>query len=68
MNKLNLNIPITIFLTGVVLFLLAPFEKFEAYSTYEIFIAGLLIELIGIAVGLAMFFRYKITEKLIKEI
>ena len=60
MKKINLNIPVTIFTIGAILFLSAPSK--------EIFMSGLLIELIGITAGVAVFFRYKITEKCMKEI
>ena len=68
MNNLNLNIPLSIFLAGAILFLLAPLELFDSYTTHEIFMTGLLIELIGITAGLIVFYRYKITEKVLKEI
>ncbi|MBL1142757.1 MAG: hypothetical protein HND53_12070 [Proteobacteria bacterium] len=68
MYKLNLNIPLSIFLTGTILFLLAPVLIFDSYSTHEIFMTGIVIQLTGITASLIEFFRYKITEKLIKEI
>lgn len=68
MNKLNLNLPLSIFSVGAILFLLAPSKLFITYTTHEIFISSLLIELLGIAAGLVAFYRYKITEKYLKEI
>ena len=55
MNKLNLNIPLTIFLTGAIMFLFAPFEMFDAFTTHDIFMTGLLIELAGITASMAVF-------------
>lgn len=68
MNNLNLNIPISVFLVGAMLFLFAPIESFYAYSSQEISMAGLLIELVGISLGLIMFFRYKVTEMYLEDI
>ncbi len=68
MNNLNLNIPLSIFSIGAILFLLAPSRLFISNSTHEIFMTGLLIELIGITAGLIVYYRYRITEKYLKEI
>lgn len=68
MKNLNLNIPITVFLVGAILFLLAPLKLFDSYNVHEIFMTGLLIEFVGITAGLFMFYRQKITEKYLKEI
>ena len=68
MNNLNLNIPVSIFLVGVILFLFAPLGLFSSYTIQEISMAGLLIELVGIISGLIVFYRYKITEMCMKEI
>lgn len=68
MYHLNLNMPLLVFLVGVMLFLFAPIESVSTYSTQEISMAGLLIELTGIISGLIVFYRYKITERTIKEI
>lgn len=68
MNYLNLKLPLSIFLVGVFLFLLAPVMIFDSYTIHEIFITGILMQLIGITAGLAVFYRYKVTEKCLKEI
>lgn len=68
MKNLNLNIALTIFSVGAILFLLAPLKLFDSLTTQEIFITGLLIELVGITAGLIVFYRNKITEKTLKEI
>ena len=68
MKNLNLNIPIVIFSLGAVIFLLAPLKLFNPNIMHEIFMMGLLMELIGIATGLFMLFRYKTTKKIMKKI
>jgi hypothetical protein len=68
MNNLNLNIPLSIFSVGAILFLLAPSRLFVSSISHEIFMTGLLIEMIGITTGLIVFYRYKMTEKCMKEI
>ena len=68
MKNLNLNIALTIFSVGAILFLLAPLKLFDSYTVHEIFMTGLLIELVGITAGLIVFYRNKITEKTLKEI
>ena len=68
MNNLNLNIPLSIISVGVMLFLFAPLEFFSAYTTQEIAMAGLIIELVGILAGLIVFYRHKVTEMYLKEI
>ena len=59
MNNLNLNIPLSIFSVGAILFLLAPSRLFVSSISHEIFMTGLLIEMIGITTGLIVFYRYK---------
>jgi hypothetical protein len=68
MNNLNLNIPLAIFSVGAILFLLAPSSLFISNASHEIFMTGLLIEMIGITAGLIAYYRYRITEKYLKEI
>jgi hypothetical protein len=68
MYKLNLNIPLIIFLAGAILFLLAPVLVFDSYTTHEILITGITIQMVGLTASLIEFFRFKVTEKLIKEI
>ena len=68
MNNLNLNIPVSVFSVGVILFLFAPLELLSSYTIQEISMTGLLIELLGIIAGLIVFYRYKVTEKYLKEI
>ena len=68
MKIFNLNIPVSIFLVGAILFLFAPIESFSAYSSQEISMAGLLIELAGILLGLIMFYRHKVTEMYLEDI
>jgi hypothetical protein len=68
MKDLNLNIPLSIFSVGAVLFLLAPSKLFITSISHEVFMSGLMIELIGITAGLVVFYRYKITEKYMKDI
>jgi hypothetical protein len=68
MYKLNLNIPLSVFLAGAVLFLLAPVLIFDSYTTNEIFITGIAMQVIGITASLIEYYRYKITQKLIRNI
>ena len=68
MNNLNLNIPVSVFSVGVMIFLFAPIESFTSYTVQEISMTGLFIELVGIMAGLFVFYRYKVTEKYLKEI
>jgi hypothetical protein len=68
MNHLNLNKPLSIFTVGAILFLLAPVIPFDSYTVNEIFIAGILMQLAGITAAVIVFFRYKITERCLKEI
>lgn len=68
MNNLNLNIPLSVFSVGVILFVLAPFEFFYSHTIQEISMAGLLIELFGIAAGLIVFYRHKVTEGCLEEL
>lgn len=68
MKYINLNIPLSIFAAGTVLFLLAPVMTFGSYSADQIFIAGIFIQLVGVIASLIVFYRYKVTEKILKEI
>ena len=68
MKAMNLNIAITIFAIGTLLFLMAPLKMFSSLNNDQIFMASLIIQLIGVSVGVAILIRHKITEKLMKEI
>ena len=68
MKHINLNLPLSIFVIGTVLFLLAPVISFASYSTDEIFITGIAIQLLGVIASLVVFYRYKVTEKILKEL
>jgi hypothetical protein len=68
MNNLNLNIPVSVFSVGVILFLFAPLGLTSQFTIQEISMTGLLIELLGIIAGLIVFYRYKVTEIYLKEI
>lgn len=68
MNKNNLNKTLSIFAIGTTLFLIAPVMTFQAYSTDKILIAAIVIQLIGVIASLVMFYREKVTEKLLKNI
>jgi hypothetical protein len=68
MNKLNLNIPVSVFSVGVIIFLFAPLEFFYSHTIQEISMAGLLIELVGIIAGLIVLYRHKVTEECLEEL
>ncbi len=68
MKSLNLNIPICIFSVGAILFLLAPLGLFSSFNASDIYTTGLFTESIGIAIGFVTIVRYKLTEKIMKEI
>lgn len=68
MNHLNLNTPLFIFAVGIVLFFLAPAVTFSSYSAEQIFISGIFIQLVGLISSLIAFYRYKVTERILKEI
>ena len=68
MNNINLNIPVSVFAVGFILFLFAPYEYFYAYSSQEISMTGLMIEFVGIAIGLLAFYRHKVTQTCMQEI
>ena len=68
MNNLNINVPLTIFLAGAILFLLAPLKLFDSYTISEIFTTGLFIEMVGITASLAVFYINKINGKTMEEI
>lgn len=68
MNKINLNKTLSIFAMGTVLFLIAPVMTFQTYSTDKIFIIAIVLQLIGVITSLIVFYREKVTEKLLKEI
>ena len=68
MNNLNINIPVSIFLVGAVLFLLAPLGLFSSFSTNDIYTTGLFIESIGVTTGFVVIYRDKITELFMEEI
>ena len=68
MNNLNINIPLSIIIVGIMLFLLAPVGLTSEFTIQEISIAGLLIELTGIILGSIMFYRHKVTKRFLEEI
>lgn len=68
MNNLNFNIPVSIFILGAILFLLAPLGLFSSFNANQIYMAALLIESIGVTTALVVFYRDKITQMLIEEI
>ena len=67
MNKLNLNIPVVIFIIGAVLFLLAPLGLFSSFGVNNMYIAGLLVESIGVTTALVIFYRDKINDFYLDE-
>jgi hypothetical protein len=61
MNNLELNIPLSIFISGAALFLLAPSGLFSSFSANEIHKIALMIESIGITTAFIVFCRDTIT-------
>ncbi|MFT5350074.1 MAG: hypothetical protein ACI909_001660 [Planctomycetota bacterium] len=59
MNKLELNISVSIFIIGAALFLLAPSGVFSSVNTDEIHMTALLIESIGVTTATVVFLREK---------
>ena len=57
MNNLELNIPLSIFIAGAALFLIAPSGLFSSLSANEIHKAALLIESIGVSTAFIVFCR-----------
>lgn len=68
MNKINLNKTLSIFAIGAVLFQIAPAITFQPYSAEIVVIAAMVIQLIGVIASLIMFYREKVTAKLLKDI
>ena len=68
MKKINLTIPLSIFLAGTILFLLTPVMIFGSFTTNEIFLTGIVLQIVGITASLIQFFRYQMTQKGMKEI
>ena len=68
MNNLNLNIPVSVFSVGVMIFLFPPLEFFSSYTIQDISMTGLLIELFGIIAGTIVLYRHKVTEMSLEEI
>lgn len=62
MNKLHYNMPLMIFVTGAVVFLLAPLTLVPMFTTAELAMTGLFIEALGIATGFVWFLREKAGE------
>ena len=56
MNNLNLNIPLSIFSVGAMIFLFSPLEFFYSYSIQDIAMTGLLIQFFGVIIGSIVFF------------
>lgn len=63
MNKLHYNMPLTIFIIGAVVFLLAPLTMIPMLTTAELAMTGLFIEAMGIATGFVWFLREKAGEE-----
>ena len=61
MNNLELNISVSIFITGAALFLLAPSGILSSFNTDEMHMTALMIESLGLTTALVVFFREKIT-------
>ena len=59
MNKLHLEIPLSIFAAGCIICLLAGLTLFSPSTAQSMYITGLSIGLIGIVIGLIVFSRYK---------
>ena len=68
MKNVNLNIPVSIFVLGAILFLIAPLGLFPSFTANQIYLASLLVESTGITVGFVMYFRDKITQMYLDEI
>lgn len=68
MNYLNLNIPLSVFSVGVIIFVLAPLEFFYSHTIQEISMAGLIIELVGIITGAVVLYRKKVTQECLENI
>ena len=62
MNNLELNIPVSIFIAGAILFLLAPSGLFSSFNASEIHKTALLIESIGVTTAFIVYCRDKVTS------
>jgi len=67
MNNSYLEIPLSIFAAGCIIFLLAALGLFSPLTTQSMYMIGLSIELIGIVAGLIVFIRYKMKEMKIQH-
>lgn len=67
MNTLNFNIPVSIFIAGAILFLLAPLGLFSSFGTNNMYITGLFIESIGVTTALIIFYREKLNAFFMDE-
>jgi hypothetical protein len=67
MKHINFNISLSVFITGALMFLLAPVMTFDSYSTREIFMTGIIMQIVGITVGLIEFFKYKMDNRIIEN-
>lgn len=68
MTKINLNMTLSIFAVGAVLFLIAPAMTFQYYNEEMVVIAAMVIQFLGVIASLLMFYRDKVTAKLLKDI
>ena len=59
MNNFELNIPVSIFIVGAILFLLAPLMSISSFSANEMHKLALVLESIGVSATAIVFFREK---------
>ena len=57
MKKLELNIPMSIFISGAALFLLAPSGLFSSFNANDLHKTALLIEAIGVTTAFVVYYR-----------
>jgi hypothetical protein len=62
MNNMNSNLPVIIFMLGAIVFLLAPLQVISSFSANDLYITGLLLESIGVAMSLVSFCSDKINQ------
>ncbi len=62
MKKLELNIPLAIFIAGAALFLLAPSGLLSTFSANEVYKAALLIESIGVTTVFIVYYRESLNQ------
>lgn len=61
MNNLELNIPISIFIAGAALFLLAPSGLLSSFNASDVHKTALVLESIGVTAAFMVFYRGKLS-------